>query len=101
MMKIYLSLLLVALPFVAWPQNTELSKAEREDSKNVNSYCGETGPVDHEASQAMFAPVTILRDTNQGIWVSGLPEKADIIVVGQEYVTDGVPVRATYREVTQ
>jgi multidrug efflux system membrane fusion protein len=55
----------------------------------------------NEASQAMFAPVTILRDTTQGIWVSGLPEKADIIVVGQEYVTDGVPVKATYREVTQ
>jgi multidrug efflux system membrane fusion protein len=54
-----------------------------------------------ETSKAKFAPVAILRDTTQGIWVSGLPATADIIVVGQEYVTDGVPVQATYREVTQ
>lgn len=52
-------------------------------------------------SRVAFAPVTMLRDTVQGVWLTGLPETADIIVVGQEYVTDGVLVTPTYREVTQ
>ncbi len=45
-----------------------------------------------------FAPVSILRDTPDGVWVAGLPEEAAVIVVGQEFVTDGVPVAPTYRE---
>ena len=48
--------------------------------------------------RARFAPVEILRDTVQGVWVSGLPEAAEIIVVGQEFVIDGVKVDATIRE---
>jgi multidrug efflux system membrane fusion protein len=47
---------------------------------------------------ARFAPVRLLRDTVQGVWIEGLPEKVDIIVTGQEYVADGVPVIPTYRE---
>lgn len=50
---------------------------------------------------ARFVPVTLLRDTVNGVWVEGLPETADVITLGQEYVTDGVPVEATYREATQ
>ena len=48
--------------------------------------------------KAGFLPVTVLRDTVQGIYVSGLGETADIIVVGQEFVTEGVDVAPTYRE---
>jgi multidrug efflux system membrane fusion protein len=33
--------------------------------------------------------------------VSGLPDLADVIVVGQEFVTDGVPVDPHYQELTQ
>lgn len=47
---------------------------------------------------AAFAPVSLLRDTTEGVWVTGLDETADVIVVGQEYVTDGVRVAPTYRE---
>lgn len=47
---------------------------------------------------ALFAPVSLLRDTAQGVWVGGLDDTADVIVVGQEYVEDGVPVIPTYRE---
>jgi multidrug efflux system membrane fusion protein len=50
---------------------------------------------------ALFAPVTLLRDTARGVWLAGLPDQADVIVIGQEYVTDGVPVRAVYQEATQ
>ncbi len=50
---------------------------------------------------AAFAPVSVLRDTTEGIWVSGLDEQVSVIVVGQEYVTDGVPVAPSFRETAQ
>ena len=50
-----------------------------------------------EANRTFFAPVTVLRDAPQGFWVSGLPEQADVVVVGQEYVTDGIDVRVVRR----
>lgn len=50
---------------------------------------------------AVFAPVDVLRDTTEGIWLSGLDENVDIIVVGQEFVTDGVALKVTYRETGQ
>ena len=52
-------------------------------------------------SRAGFAPVTLLRDTAEGVWVSGLADQADVIVVGQEFVTDGVAVQPTFREVQE
>lgn len=48
---------------------------------------------------ARFVPVSLIRDTMDGVWVNGLPTTADVIVVGQEYVTDGVPVDVTMRGV--
>lgn len=48
-----------------------------------------------------FSPVRMLRDTANGVWLTGLPDRADVIVVGQEFVTDGVNVRVSYDEVTQ
>lgn len=49
-------------------------------------------------SRARFAPVTVLRDTPEGVWVAGLPDSATVIVVGQEFVTDGTAVTVTLRE---
>ena len=51
-----------------------------------------------EGNTVAFAPVSILRDTIDGIWVDGLGEAADVIIVGQEFVTDGVAVAPTFRE---
>jgi membrane fusion protein, multidrug efflux system len=48
-----------------------------------------------EEGVARFHPVTILRDAPEGVWVSGVPERADIIVVGQEFVRDGRRVATT------
>lgn len=42
-----------------------------------------------EDGVARFFPVTVLRDTPEGVWLSGLPQQADIIVVGQEFVRGG------------
>jgi multidrug efflux system membrane fusion protein len=47
---------------------------------------------------AKFMGVEIVRDTTDGIWVAGLPDTVDVIVVGQEYVVDGRRVAVTYRE---
>ncbi len=51
-----------------------------------------------EGNIARFLQISVMRDTIDGIWVTGLPETVDVIVVGQEYVTDGVPVDPTLQE---
>ncbi|MEM1313080.1 MAG: efflux RND transporter periplasmic adaptor subunit [Pseudomonadota bacterium] len=51
-----------------------------------------------ENDRARFIPVDILRETREGLWLSGLPERADIIFVGQEYVADGRAVEATLED---
>ena len=43
---------------------------------------------------AHFVPIQIVGDEANGVWVSGLPEKADIIILGQEFVSDGQRVDA-------
>lgn len=45
-------------------------------------------------SVVTFAPVTIIDDSNSGIWVTGLPERVDVVSVGQEYISEGAKVRA-------
>jgi multidrug efflux system membrane fusion protein len=62
---------------------------------------GQLGVRIVEEGVARFVPVRMIRDTANGVWLSGLPETADVITVGQEFVTDGVPVRVTYEELTQ
>jgi multidrug efflux system membrane fusion protein len=42
-----------------------------------------------------FYPITIVSDTRQGVWVTGLPISADIITIGQENVTSGQRVDAS------
>ena len=49
------------------------------------------------ANTARFVPVTLVRDTIDGVWVTGLPTQADVIVIGQEYVRHGVRVAPTYQ----
>jgi multidrug efflux system membrane fusion protein len=40
----------------------------------------------------IFYPTTSVKDTIDGIWVSGLPDKVNLIVTGQEYVAVGETV---------
>jgi len=44
-----------------------------------------------------FSPVSILRDTVEGVWVSGLPNTIDVIVSGQEYVIAGVKIDVSFQ----
>ncbi len=50
---------------------------------------------------ALFKKVTLMRDTREGVWVAGLPEEETIIIVGQEFVTDGVSVAPSFEDVIQ
>lgn len=48
--------------------------------------------------KAKFYPVSIINDSAEGVWVTGLPETLDVIVIGQEYVIDGRRVTAVYQK---
>ncbi|MDX1736729.1 MAG: efflux RND transporter periplasmic adaptor subunit, partial [Alphaproteobacteria bacterium] len=48
-----------------------------------------------ENNVVRFNVVKVIEDTENGVWVSGLSDKAKIIAVGQEFVTDGTAVNAT------
>ena len=45
-------------------------------------------------SRVAFHPVTIIRDTREGVWVTGLPFRLNVITVGQEFVQPGQIVDA-------
>lgn len=47
---------------------------------------------------AKFFAVEVIRDSAEGIWVTGLPDEIDVIVLGQEYVVTGTPISVTYRD---
>ncbi len=51
-----------------------------------------------DESRAGFAAVEMLRDSPEGVWVTGLGESARVIVIGQHYVTTGVLLDVTLRE---
>ena len=48
----------------------------------------------HPDSTVGFFPVSLVRTAAEGIWVTGLPEEARVIVQGQGFVTSGQRVEA-------
>ena len=59
---------------------------------------GTLGVRINDNSVARFVPVKIVRDSPEGFWLSGLPGEVEVIVTGQEYVTDGRAIIATREE---
>ena len=51
--------------------------------------------------RSKFVKVRVLRDTPEGVWVAGLPDEAVVILVGQEYTSDGTRVLAEFEELSQ
>ncbi|WP_424969095.1 efflux RND transporter periplasmic adaptor subunit [Dinoroseobacter sp. S76] len=51
-----------------------------------------------QGAEAAFAEVTVVRDTIDGVWLSGLPDEVQVIVVGQDFVTAGTALEVTLRE---
>lgn len=46
-----------------------------------------------DGNRARFIPVEVLGMAADGVWLGGLPDALRVIVVGQEFVAPGVPVR--------
>jgi multidrug efflux system membrane fusion protein len=46
------------------------------------------------AGRVKFIPITILSDGPDGAWVSGLPDRINVITVGQQFVSDGQRVES-------
>lgn len=55
---------------------------------------GQIGVKVVEDGSVVFFPVEVVRAEVDGIWVTGLPETCDLIVIGQGYVRVGEQVRA-------
>jgi len=47
-------------------------------------------------NKVRFSRVTTIDETNSGIWVTGLPKNTNLIVQGQDYVTEGVQVTTQF-----
>ena len=47
--------------------------------------------------KAKFIPINIIRDAEEGVWVTGLPNSVDVIIVGQEYVTANSNIKVSYK----
>ncbi|NNU81875.1 efflux RND transporter periplasmic adaptor subunit [Halovulum dunhuangense] len=61
---------------------------------------GQLGVRINDDGTARFVPVELIRDEARGVWVGGLPETAEVIVVGQEFVEDGRAITVTRRQET-
>ncbi|MDC0375464.1 hypothetical protein OAN00_07820, partial [Pseudomonadales bacterium] len=50
------------------------------------------------AKRAVFNPVEIVDESPEGVWVAGLPQRATVITVGHEDVSDGQAVQVDFSE---
>ncbi|MCY4304454.1 MAG: efflux RND transporter periplasmic adaptor subunit [Aestuariivita sp.] len=48
--------------------------------------------------KAEFKPVSVVRDSLEGVFVNGLDKQSNIIIVGQEYVSEGMTVTPTFQK---
>lgn len=55
---------------------------------------GELGVKTVKFDQVRFHKVQIIDDTQQGVWLTGLPDEVELIVVGQEFVRSNQKVRS-------
>lgn len=46
-------------------------------------------------SRVEFHPVQVVKETTDGVWITGLPPEINLITVGQEFVADGDKVETT------
>lgn len=51
-----------------------------------------------EDNRVIWSPITIISDSSEGAWISGLPDIARIITVGQETVVPGEEVEPVFEE---
>ena len=49
-----------------------------------------------DKDEVVFLPIKIIEDTNDGIWVTGIPNLSKLIVLGQGFVKNGEKVQTTF-----
>jgi len=49
-----------------------------------------------DKDEVVFLPINIIEDTNDGIWVTGIPNLSKLIVLGQGFVKNGEKVQTTF-----
>jgi multidrug efflux system membrane fusion protein len=52
----------------------------------------------NDASEVVRYSASIIKNDNDGVWLSGLPEQLKLIVVGQAFVTEGQLVQAVFED---
>jgi len=52
--------------------------------------------VVNDNDEVEFLPINIIKDTNDGIWVTGIPNLSKLIVLGQGFVKNGEKVQTTF-----
>ena len=52
--------------------------------------------VVNDNDEVEFLPINIIEDTNDGIWVTGIPNLSKLIVLGQGFVKNGEKVQTTF-----
>ncbi len=62
---------------------------------------GELGLRTVDGETTRFVPVKVVRDSVEGVWVTGPDDEVGVIVVGQDFVTDGQAISVTWREVEE
>ena len=55
---------------------------------------GELGVKTVKSDKVQFHKVQIIDDTQQGVWLTGLPDEVELIIVGQEFVQSNQKVRS-------
>ena len=50
----------------------------------------------NDNDEVKFLPINIIEDTNDGIWVTGIPNLSKLIVLGQGFVKNGEKVQTTF-----
>ncbi|OKH88369.1 efflux RND transporter periplasmic adaptor subunit [Thalassospira sp. TSL5-1] len=73
------------------PVGTDKAHQIASSSLTLNDQ-GELGVRGVEQGKVVFYPVSLQGGDREKVWVSGLPEKIDLIVVGQDWVKEGTNV---------
>ena len=68
----------------------------------ILSDSGELGiKILDDQDRVQFVVVDLVADSGSGIWVTGLPQQAKVITLGQQYVSEGDKVSVTLESVNQ
>ena len=84
---------------IAIPLGTRSAHTLPQSALTLNDD-GEIGVMIVEGGKAAFRKVSILQDNTDGVSLSGLGASAEVIVIGQEYVSEGTRVETTSSAVT-